>query len=95
MKVTGMLLVSLRGIVNCRYVNLTLGVWDGESLYIYKKCPDTDHTEISLRQPHWSPLGFHLNFPMSIPVNFMWESPRVVAVVVVLKLCGLAKESKV
>ena len=52
MKVTGMLLVSLRGIVNCRYVNLTLGVWDGESLYIYKKCPDTDHTEISLRQPH-------------------------------------------
>ena len=70
MKVTGMLLVSLRGIVNCRYVNLTLGVWDGESLYIYKKCPDTDHTEISLRQPHWSPLGFHLNFPMSIPCQF-------------------------
>ena len=56
---------------------LALGVWDGKSLYlltqvsfstlhkkIYKKGPDADQTEISLRgqfklepHPHWSPFG--------------------------------------
>ena len=56
---------------------LALGIWDGKSLYlptqvsfstvhkkIYKKCPDTDQTEISRRRqfklephPHWSPFG--------------------------------------
>ena len=56
---------------------LALGIWDGKSLYlptqvsfstvhkkIYKKCPDTGQTEISLRRqfklephPHWSPFG--------------------------------------
>ena len=64
-----MLVVSLWGV--------NYGVWDGKLLYlliqvslitvhkeIYKQCPDTDHTEISLGgqlklepHPHWSPVG--------------------------------------
>ena len=50
---------------------------------IYKKCPDTDYTEISLGgqlklEPHlhWSPLGVNFYFRPSIPVTFMWGSPR-------------------
>ena len=66
-----------------------LGVWDGKSLYlpiqvslrtvrkeIYKKCRNTDHTEISLRDqfkldphPHWSPLGDEH------PRHFYMEAP--------------------
>ena len=49
---------------------------------IYKKCPDTNHTEISLKgqlslsHTHIGlPYGFNLNFLMSIPDTFIWESP--------------------
>ena len=46
---------------------------------VYKKCPDTDDTEISPRghfklEPH---PHFSHNFPTSIPVTFIWESPGV------------------
>ena len=63
--------------VRCLALGVNYSVWDGKLLYlpiqvslstvhkeIYKKCPDTDHTEISLRgqfkleqHPHWSPVG--------------------------------------
>ena len=26
-------------------------------------------------RPDWSPLGFNSNFPTSIPISFIWESP--------------------
>ena len=76
-KVTRMLVVSLWG-VNCRVWShlgclgwkVTLFVRSGACMLStvhkkkYKKCPDTDHTEISLRgqlkvqtHPHWCPLG--------------------------------------
>ena len=49
----------------------------------YKKCPNTDHTEISLGgqlelEPHlhWSPLGVNLYFRTGIPITFIWGSPR-------------------
>ena len=50
---------------------------------IYKKCPDPDHTEISLggqfkleSHPRWSlPEVFNLNFPTSIPVTFNMGVP--------------------
>ena len=61
----------------CLALGVNYGVWDGKLLYlpiqvslstvhkeIYKKCPDTDHTEIFRRgqfkleqHPHWSPVG--------------------------------------
>ena len=50
---------------------------------IYKKCFNTDHTEISLEgqlelEPHlhWSPLGLNLYIRTSIPATFIWGSPR-------------------
>ena len=75
-----MLVVWLWG-VNCR-VWSHLGCLGWLNHYI---CPfryRLDHTEISRRgqfklepHPHWSPLGVNLNFPTSIPVTFIWDSP--------------------
>ena len=83
MKVTGMLVVSLRG-VNCRFWS-QLGC-SGQKANIFK----ITIALIWLSVLVWSPSGvklslshaqigllwgFNYNFPTSIPVPFMWESP--------------------
>ena len=86
---------ALRLALGCKFqILVSLRLFGMESYYIcpfryrlvlcikkFIKCPDTDHTEISLRgqfkleaHPHWSPLRF--KFRTSIPGTFIWESPR-------------------
>ena len=86
---------ALRLALGCKFqILVSLRLFEMESYYIcpfryrlvlcikkFIKCPDTDHTEISLRgqfkleaHPHWSPLRFKCR--TSIPGTFIWESPR-------------------
>ena len=96
-KVIGMLVVSLWGV--------NYGVWDGKLLYlliqvslitvhkeIYKKCPDTDHTEISLGgqlklepHPHWSPVGSSLSLLYGVlPGTFLFGALYLIPVTICL-----------
>ena len=92
-----MLVVSLWGV--------NYGVWDGKLLYlfiqvslitvhkeIYKKCPDTDHTEISLGgqlklepHPHWSPVGSSLSLLYGVlPGTFLFGALYLIPVTICL-----------
>ena len=92
-KVTGMLVVSLWGVNRRFWSHLGCLGWKGIICpfryrlvlcikKIYKKCPDTDHTEISLTgqfklEPHlhWSPLGVLLEFFDEHPCRIYMRVP--------------------